>query len=283
MKLKAILIALLLSPLFPLAGFSPAQTKHAASPPFIVREQRTVIVDGAKEEWQLLWLAQPKSICGVKDIEAAISCPCSGFAYGEQGKLVLVRSRAGTKIEQMDMRQVFDIAVSSDQDMDTPGEEPGMSYLQRWPFYLRDFNRKNLADAAIDAEIEKRAPVEILRFADYNHDGHGAKFLLHVGNVPCGKEQYVAVGVTADEPHLHVLSSAEFPDRPLVMLLSEWQALLSGPGPHTVLTWPCGDHGSEVYSDAVVSSRKGKIYVKDRTFECLSNDKPGRLIRQTER
>jgi hypothetical protein len=65
------------------------------------------------------------------------------------------------------------------------------------------------------------------------------------------------------------------------MSLYEWQALLKGPGPHTVTTWSCGDHGSEEYDDAIVSADHGNIRVKNRTFSCLSDFSPGKLIKET--
>ena len=92
---------------------------------------------------------------------------------------------------------------------------------------------------------------------------------------PCGKREYAAIGLTAKDRHLHALTSAASPRRPLLMFEWEWQALLKGPGPHIVTTVRCGDHGVEEYGDAVVSADHGRIYVKDRRFACLGNGSRG--------
>src|ERR1700676_1146204 len=72
-----------------------------------IREQKTVLVDGVKEIWQLRWATRPKSICGAKDAETSLACPCSGFAYGEEGKLSLVRLRPHGLRETLDLGPLF--------------------------------------------------------------------------------------------------------------------------------------------------------------------------------
>jgi hypothetical protein len=99
----------------------------------VVREQRTVAIDGAKETWQLVWDGKPGSVCGPDNIDLAMTCPCSGWAYGEYGKLLLVRSRDGQEIERMDLRPLFDKFDSPE-----PGKVAGSAYLQRWPLKLSD-------------------------------------------------------------------------------------------------------------------------------------------------
>jgi len=74
---------------------------------------------------------------------------------------------------------------------------------------------------------------------------------------PCGKITGIVVGVTSDRPELHAFGSALHPDTPLVMQKREWEALLKGMRPTEVLDWRCGDHGSEIESDLVVSATKG--------------------------
>jgi hypothetical protein len=262
---------------------SDAQIKNANP---LVREERFVVVSGVRELWQLAWATKPKSLCAPENIEDAISCPCAGFAYGEQGRLLLIRWRNGKKIEQMDLGHVFDLVQGQDQDAMSPppsDDAPGIAALQRWPLYDSDFQRSGLADAAIVKEIRKRPQTQVMQFVDYNRDGMVTKFILQVGTEPCGKTDFVAIGLTADEPHLHVLGSSVFSGRPLILSLGEWRALSNGPGKHVVQTDACGDHGSETYADAIVSASNGKIHVIDRFFQCTSDDKPGRLTQESER
>ena len=106
-----------------------------------------------------------------------------------------------------------------------------------------------------------------------DRDGNATEFLIQVGTLPCGKLQFAAVGVSADEPHLHALTTVEKPDTPLIMPLNAWQALLKRPGPSTVQIWDCGDHGSDIRSELVVSANDGEMHAKQRDFSC-TNDSP---------
>jgi hypothetical protein len=99
--------------------------------------------------------------------------------------------------------------------------------------------------------------------------------------LPFGKLQFAAVGVSATKPDLHALTSVAKPDAPLIMPLAAWQALLKGPGPHTVPTWACGDHDSDVRTELVVSANDGQIYVKHREFSCPPDGQAEKLVKET--
>jgi hypothetical protein len=74
-----------------------------------VREQRTVFVGSVREVWQLRWSGKPSPVCGAENVDEAVVCPCAGFAYGEAGKLTLVRIRGGREIEGMDLGPFYDL------------------------------------------------------------------------------------------------------------------------------------------------------------------------------
>ncbi len=243
----------------------------------VIREQRTLTFDGAKETWQLVWDGKPATVCGPDEVYMAITCPCSGWAYAEYGKLSLVRSRGGREIERIDLRPLF-----GKFDYPEADKVDGSAYLQRWPLKLSDMDRENNGDPHLVAEIERRPAPDIMKFADYNRDGAATEFLIQVGTLPCGKLQFAAIGVTKAIPHLHTLTSAAHPDAPLIMPLAAWQALLKGSGPTAVQTWPCGDHGSETRSELVVSAIAGAIRVKDREYSCPAKGEAGKLIKETE-
>ena len=63
----------------------------------VVREQHTVAIDGVRETWQLVWEGKPATVCGPDEVYMAITCPCSGWAYAEYGRLYLVRNRGGSE------------------------------------------------------------------------------------------------------------------------------------------------------------------------------------------
>ena len=238
---------------------SPAISNGAAEQ--VVREQRTVMVQGVEETWELVWDGKPSTVCAPDEVDMAITCPCSGWAYGEYGKLLLVRRRAGEVVDRMDLRPLFG-------KFDYPEYEKvkGTAYLQRWPFRDSDIGRED--DPTLTSEILRRPPSSIMKFADYDRDGEATEFLIQVGTMPCGKHYYSAVGVSRRNLHLHALSTAENPDSPLAMPLDAWEALLKSPGPTKVPTWECGDHASHFRSELLVSAKNGEIHARWRDFPC---------------
>lgn len=240
----------------------------------LVREQRTVWVDGARETWRLVWQNQPHPICAVTDLETSITCPCIGVAYGQAGRLALVRLQGGRQIDRLDLGGIF-------EDFDGPGGvEAGEIALQLHPLLEQDLRRKGLT--ALRGQVSRRPVTRIIAPADYNHDGQATEFLLQVGVAPCGKRQFAAIGVSKENPRLHVLGSMAHPDEPLVMPKAAWDALVRSPTPAPVLIWECEDHGSEVRSLLDVSARNGRIRAVDRDYGCESAGTAGRLIQSTE-
>jgi len=250
-------------------------TRVAAEP--VVREQRTAVVAGVEEVWQLVWDGQPATVCGPEDISNATTCPCAGLAYGEHGKLSLVRRRADKEVERMDLRPLFGL-----DPFDGPGDEvKDSAYLQRWPLKDDDLDREK-REPDLAAEIKQRPAPTIMTFADYDRDGRATEFLLQVGTLPCGKLQYAAIGVTKKNPRLHALTSVAHPKKPLVMPRHAWEALLKGPGPAAVTTITCGDHASENRGELVVSAKGGAIRVKSRAFSCPAKGRREKLIEETD-
>ncbi len=243
----------------------------------VVREQRTVIVSDIVETWQLVWDGKPSSVCGPDEVDMAITCPCSGWAYAEYGSLFLVRSRGDREIERMDIRPLFG-------KFDFPEAEKikGSAYLQRWPLKLSDMSRENSGDPTLITEIKRRAAPEVMKLGDYDEDGSPTAFLIQVGTLPCGKHQFAAIGVTKAVPHLHALSSVSHPDTPLIMPEAAWQALLKSSGPTAVPTWECGDHGSESRRELIVAVYNGGIRVKDREYSCPTNGQAEKLLQETD-
>jgi hypothetical protein len=239
---------------------------------------QTVMVAGRPEVWELVWDGKPRSICGPDD-PVALTCPCMGFAYGEMGTLSLKRIRNGHETEQLNLGPFFD-------DQEHPSEQTearGKSYLQRWPIISEDANQLINPSKNFALGVSRRFATQTMKFADYDHDGSATEFLLQVGTLPCGKRQYMAVGTSKAIPHLHALNSASNPTTPLVLPAQVWQALLDGNGTHSVTTWACGDHGSYVLQDVLVSAENGSIHVTNRKFGCTANGDRGELQSQLER
>lgn len=68
----------------------------------VLREEATVRVRGLTEKWRLVWTELPRPICDADDI-TWITSPCTGFAYGEYGRLLLTRTGEGTRSERMEL------------------------------------------------------------------------------------------------------------------------------------------------------------------------------------
>src|SRR5690348_16256126 len=92
-----------------ICGSTSAQTSGD-----VVHEERTVAVDGVHETWQLVWEGEPAaSQCGPHQVNVAITCPCFGFGYAQQGKLFLLRGRAGNPAERLALSPLFAFELDS--------------------------------------------------------------------------------------------------------------------------------------------------------------------------
>jgi len=245
-----------------LPGTTP--TKLASS---MIREEQSITVNGIRELWRLEWRTPPKSSCGPED-DSSATCPCTGFAYGESGRLDLVRSTKDREVERLELTPLF-----GDESPDR-----GAATLRRWEPQEKDLQEEG-SDAFL-AQVRARPLVRIMRFGDYNHDGNSTEFFLQTGVEPCGKIEGIVVGVTVDDKRLHAFGTALHPDKPLVMQEREWEALLKTTGPTTVVDWSCGDHGSDTETDLALSATNGRIQAVRRVFGCTETGKRGHLLRE---
>src|SRR5689334_18728222 len=141
----------------------------------LLREERTVIVNGVTETWQLRWAKEPASYCGPEEVLAAITCPCWGFAYGETGTLLLVRLRGKTEIERMKLDPLYHTWNSRNASLLLSGTSGAA--LPHWPMKDSDADRESNGDRTLVAEIKSRPSLQIMQFADYDHDGQATEFL----------------------------------------------------------------------------------------------------------
>lgn len=250
-----------------LAGVVAAQTVGAAPPPLYVREAHRVVVDGQAETWKLVWVGKPMPVCGEEDVEMAITCPCTGFAYGEAGRVALVRYQGTREIDRLDLG-----ALAKDYD-GPPGLADSVGALPRWPMEPKDMDRATAGDPALVADIRARRPVRLMHIADYDGDGHATEFALQVGAMPCGKRQQIIVGISASNPRLHAFTTAEDPSKPLAAGAWVWEALLRGHGRADAVEWPCGDHGSEVESRIEIRADHGLLHAKRSDRSCAPSDR----------
>ncbi|CAN5638923.1 hypothetical protein BH10PSE14_BH10PSE14_00150 [soil metagenome] len=225
-----------------------------------VREQRTLMVGGVAETWQLIWRGRPLPVCPPDDMDGSMTEPCSGLAYGEYGDLWLVRKRHGREIERMDLKPIFGRFQYPDAD-----KLEGKAWLQRRAMKLSDIER---AGPAFLAEVSKRPITTIMKFADYDRDGHATEFLIQVGTFGGGVRLFAGVGVSKRDPHLHALSSAEKPGVPVEMQYRPWRTLLTASKPTRLTTWQCDDHSSAVQQDLIVWARRGDIHFKEILLRC---------------
>jgi hypothetical protein len=229
----------------------------------IVREEKTVMVDGKPEVWRLEWKGKPTPVCGVDD-PAALTCPCTGFAYGERGSLALVRIRSGGQSERLELGSLFN---DRDFPLNAGGEQAA---LQRWsPQYEGDQSDfKHIGDEDFAAKVATRPVLDVMRMGDYIHEGQATQFLLQVDTAPCGKRQMVLLGTSKEDPHLHMFVSAEDPKSALTLGSWEWEALLKNRNPVDVIDWNCGDHGSDQQLRVHLSVNAGVIRVTRSSRQC---------------
>lgn len=250
---------------FGAAGLLFATSVAADDYASLTREQRAVMIGGVREAWRLQWDAPPHSACGPEDLEVALACPCSGFAYGEAGKLTLVRMRHGTAPERLELAPFF-------ANTGVTGIE-GAAVVQRWrpiPAAAHDEEDDwhHAADFDFLKRIQARGLSAVMKFGDYNHDGQASEFLLQVGTHPCGTQQLVLVGVSRYNPHLHVFAAAESPAQPLLLSGAAWAAVLRNPKPAPVVETSCAIPGNDTETLVTVAVRRGAFHVQRTSRPC---------------
>ncbi len=120
-------------------------------------------------------------------------------------------------------------------------------------FTTKDLDEAKLPDFA--ARVSTRPAAKMMRFGDYDHDGKATEFVFQVGTLPCGKRMSVVIGVSDENPRLHVFGAAENPNKPLILQASHWEALLQAKSPVKVVDWNCGDHGSDRETELHIERR----------------------------
>lgn len=225
----------------------------------VVREQRAFMIDGQREVWRLVWRGTPEdnNSCGPVNPEQAMTCPCDGFAYAQVGDLVLERQRRSAPPERMPLSPLF---AESEMLANDKGPE---AMLARWPARLNDIDHRPTSTT-----IHARPIVPVMRLRDDNHDGIAGEFLLQVNAGPCGHQALVAVGITRINPHLHALTTAEHPERPLALSPSQWEALARNPHPGALIDVGCGDHGADEETTLALSADDGRIHVTRISSTC---------------
>lgn len=231
----------------------------------LVREQKSVMIAGVRESWRLQWESAPLPACGTDDLEVALGCQCTGFAYGEAGRPTLVRLRHGHPAERLELAPFF-----KDQGAPAPAGSAVLAHWRPVPAAAHDENDDwhHAADFNFLERVQARGPVELLKFGDYNHDGRASEFLLQVGLRPCGRPRLVLVGVSARNPRLHVFASAEAPDQPLVLPATAWAAVLSSPKASRTVETSCTDPDSTSESTVDVAAQHGVFRVHRESRPC---------------
>jgi hypothetical protein len=243
----------------------------AATPAQFLREQKAVTVNGHRELWQLVWEGKPKPICGPQNVEMAVTCPCTGYAYGEMGRLSLVRKRDGKALDQLALGPFFSDLPESNSK--------GLAAMQWRPLASTDFDRANDGSSpAFLKDVAQRRGQPVMQMADYDKDGNATEFLVQVSAGPCGHTDYALFGVSKAQPKLHAFGTAIHPADVLVLPGSAWQALLTTRGTARVTAWPCGDHGSDVRQELVLSASAGTIRVRQKTWSCPDDGRSETLL-----
>jgi hypothetical protein len=244
---------------------SRPQSDESQTP--IIREEQTIVVDGATETWRLQWATVPTPYCGANEGDVSLTCPCMGFAFGESGDLYLSRLRDGIEIDRLRLTPLF-------------GEHPA-AVVQRWAAdNERDFKLSERDD--FELTVSKRPTVQVMNFADYDHDGKRTEFYLQTEAAPCGKSVGVVIGLSTDNPRLHVFGTVSNPGKPLYLQKREWEALRdASSAPARVLDWACGDHGADTETDLELRwSAQGVDGVR-REYTCPSKNEARSLVSET--
>lgn len=256
--------------LFVLVAGASANAEKTAP---VIREGQTVLVDAGKEHWRLQWEGPTTPVCSPDKPDEWPTCPCSGFAFGECGKLALVRKRPGKDEERLALNNLFQECIYYAE----PGED-GEGCLRRWDVQGQDWDDKDSPD--FTARVRARPIVQIMHFADYDHDGRATEFMLQIGDLPCGKRMCVVIGISRKNSRLHVFASTEHPKKPLVLQDHQWKALLRSKGPVKVPDWRCGDHGADEETELELRIDHNGNHAMKSVYECTDDGIRGRFLRK---
>lgn len=248
----------------------------AGSGNLIIREENKIIIDGVEELWRLEWVTAPSPACGPGDEDWYI-CPCTGFAFGEQGDLDLVRKRPGKDEERFSLSPLFreygaNLSLSTN---DAP-----QAVLRKWNIHKNDIEEKD--SPTFLSRVKARPLAQIMKFADYDHDGRATEFVLQVGTLPCGKKMSVVVGISRKNNKLHVFPSVKRPNTPLVLQAWQWESLRRAKGAIKLVHWPCGDHGYNGVDKYELQAVEGNISAVKRQYECGKKGQRAKLIKRIE-
>lgn len=270
-RIPPFLLALLLSGLYSsLYGMElPSGRQDFSAAGASVRERLLVAVGSGTEEWRLEWHAPPKPACDPSG-EDWYTCLCDGFAFGEAGQLDLVRHVRGMPEERLCLSPLFTAGYDGD----------AIAMLPRWPVHEGDFEQMGLP--GFGKMVRSRPVVRIMELADYDHDGRATEFLLQTGAGPCGHRQTVLVGISRKNPKLHVFGTLARPNIPLVLESPDaWMQFLRSKGKTTVISWPCGDHGSEEERTMELVAEASGIRAFLVRYTCVEEGR-SRLVLRTE-
>ena len=245
----------------------PVSKPLAASDP-LTHEARSLTVGTSAERWALMWTSPPVAACSPEADSLWMTCPCAGFAFGEQGHVMLVRHRAKLPDQQLPLDSLFH---------DAPTTRRGLALLERWPPSESDYD--SAWTPGIAERVRAHAPAQLMDFADYDHDGQATEFTLKVGNAACGHDEVVLLGVSARRPTLHMFGTVLHPQVALELQSADWQALRRSRGDTTVVEWACGDHGASTELDLHLSAGADGIRADSLVYECSGlRGERGRLL-----
>lgn len=235
----------------------------------VVREQHSVLVNGQEELWFLEWLGATRNVCGPES-EEWTTCPCGGFAFGESGKLVLLRKKDGKQDESLLLSNF-------------PGERPsneGEATLRRWDLSDKDYGNSGIPEFA--SQVYKRPLSKAMNLGDYDHDGNATEFVFQVGTEPCGKRVSVLIGVSHDNGTLHAFGTVEHPERPLELYAPHWDSLKKSNGTVEVIETQCGDHGSETERTIELKADHKGLHATRKEYSCPEGKKQKKRLLKKE-
>ncbi len=217
-----------------------------------VREEVTV----GDERWRLVWREPPRPICHDWTAqEIGPMCSCFAFDFAEAGKVDLVRTKDGVKLDTLDVSAL--VGEVSDYTL----------WLPRWRRAKDDVREKVALNEAKRGEI-----VTLMRPLDYDHDGHPTEFALRInrGGGPCGHyDEVVVLGTSVKEPRLHVFENVK---GEMIELrgYDDWTKLSRAKSGEKIRVedLTCGDHGSEEHHWRDVWWDAAGIHVEEKEGKC---------------
>ena len=148
--------------------------------------------------------------------------------------------------------------------------------VQRW--LTEDGHSAKPESAGLEEMMAGRLPVQLMTFADYDHDGEKTEFFFRTGSTTCGRVDGIVIGISKNNPRLHAFGTATDPHLPLILSQKQWEDLSKAWRTLETIQVRCGEDGADKETTLRLGWNLTGITAEPRQWTCPGGCKSGRLV-----